>query len=179
MTRGILRMNCSQHKIPEGSSTLLRGPLSALRPAAGGEKIHEGVSDMSQESELQRLERFVEKLLVSFSELRAQKAGLVEQLRERNQQIEELRNNVNAQEMERGEISQRVGRLVEQIEEWEHSLDEVVIAVPHPSREEESTSEEDSLLDEYEVQEEIAEVAAEAGGDEEVRVQHNLFSMQR
>lgn len=126
---------------------------------------------MSQESELHRLERFVEKLLTNFSELRAEKANLLQQLSERDQLIEELRNNVTAQEVERGEISQRVGKLVDQIEEWESSLDEVAPAVPQ------SSSVEESILDDYEVQEEIEEVAAEPRGDEEGRVQHNLFSM--
>ena len=38
---------------------------------------------MGQESELQRLERFVAKLLTNFSELREEKAILVQQLDER------------------------------------------------------------------------------------------------
>jgi chromosome segregation ATPase len=136
-----------------------------------GKTIHEGANDMSQESELQRLERFVEKLLTSFSELRAEKASLLQQLGERDRQIEDLRNNVSVQEMERGEISQRVGKLVTQIEEWENSLDEAAAAVP------ESPSIEESILDEYDVQEEIEEDEAEIRGEEEGRVQHNLFSM--
>jgi chromosome segregation ATPase len=142
---------------------------------------------MNQESELHRLERFVEKLLTTFSELRAEKAGLLQQLSDRDRQIEDLRNNLSTQEMERGEISQRVGKLVEQIEEWENSLDDDIdeaelAAVPPPSpeepiNEEQSISVEQSILDEYEVQEEIEESAADLRGEEEGRVQHNLFSM--
>lgn len=136
---------------------------------------------MGQESELQRLERFVAKLLTSFSELRAEKAKLVQQLDERNRQIEELHSQLATEEAERGEIGQRVGKLVEQIEEWEKSLDEAAVAAEPPAPAEEFSEAEESEpepeLDEYEVQEDLEELAAHSRGEEEVRVQHNLFSL--
>lgn len=133
---------------------------------------------MGQESELQRLERFVAKLLTNFSELRAEKAILVQQLDERNQQIEELHNRLATEEAERGEIGQRVGKLVEQIEEWEKGLDQAAEAAEPPAPAETHLSEaEEPELDEYEVQEEMEELAAHSRGEEEVRVQHNLFSL--
>jgi chromosome segregation ATPase len=130
---------------------------------------------MGQESELQRLERFVAKLLTNYSELRTEKAVLVQQLDERNRQIEALRSQLATEEAERGEIGQRVGKLVEQIEEWEKSLDQTAEAVEPPAPVEDLSGEE-SELEEYEVQEEIEELAEQAG-EEEVRVQHNLFSL--
>ena len=132
---------------------------------------------MGQESELQRLERFVAKLLTNFSELRAEKAILVQQLDERNQQIEELQNRLATEEAERGEIGQRVGKLVEQIEEWEKGLDQAAEVAEPPAPAEDFSEAEESELDEYEVQEEIEELAAHSRGEEEVRVQHNLFSL--
>ncbi|EKD35996.1 MAG: hypothetical protein ACD_75C01688G0006 [uncultured bacterium] len=132
---------------------------------------------MGQESELQRLERFVAKLLTNFSELRAEKAILVQQLDERNQQIEELHNRLATEEAERGEIGQRVGKLVEQIEEWEKGLDQAAEVVEPPAPAEDFSEAEESELDEYEVQEEIEELAAHSRGEEEVRVQHNLFTL--
>lgn len=132
---------------------------------------------MGQESELQRLERFVAKLLTAFSELRAEKVGLVRQLDERNREIEELRNRLAAEEAERGEIGQRVGRLVEQIEEWERSLDEDAAAAPRPSPAEELSDAGESVMEAYEVQEEMETSAEEPRGAEEERVQHNLFSL--
>ena len=132
---------------------------------------------MGQESELQRLERFVAKLLTNFSELRAEKAILVQQLDERNQQIEELQNRLATEEAERGEIGQRVGKLVEQIEEWEKGLDQAAEVVEPPAPAEDFSEAEESELDEYEVQEEIEELAAHSRGEEEVRVQHNLFTL--
>ena len=53
---------------------------------------------MSQDNELRRLEQFVEKLLARFSELRTEKAKLLQELREREQQIEELRSNLSSQD---------------------------------------------------------------------------------
>ncbi|OGR17882.1 MAG: hypothetical protein A2X81_17625 [Desulfobacterales bacterium GWB2_56_26] len=132
---------------------------------------------MGQESELQRLERFVAKLLTNFSELRAEKAILVQQLDERNQQIEELQNRLATEEAERGEIGQRVGKLVEQIEEWEKGLDQAAEVAEPPAPAEDFSETEESELDDYEVQEEIEELAAHSRGEEEVRVQHNLFSL--
>ena len=132
---------------------------------------------MGQESELQRLERFVAKLLTNFSELRAEKAILVQQLDERNQQIEELHNRLATEEAERGEIGQRVGKLVEQIEEWEKGLDQAAEVAEPPAPAEDFSVAEESELDEYEVQEEIEELAAHSRGEEEVKVQHNLFSL--
>ena len=87
---------------------------------------------MGQDSELRRLEQFVEKLLVRFSELRAEQARLLKELAEREQLIDELRTNISSKEIERSEISQRVNRIVEQIEEWEMGLDEGsrLIAMP-------------------------------------------------
>lgn len=132
---------------------------------------------MGQESELQRLERFVAKLLTSFSDLRAEKAALMQQLAERNRQIEELYNQLATEEAERGEIGQRVGKLVEQIEEWEKSLDQAAEAAEPPAPVEELSEEaEEPDLDEYEVQEEIVELD-HARGEEEARIQHNLFSL--
>lgn len=139
---------------------------------------------MEQDSELQRLERFVAKLLKNFSELRAEKAGLLQQLDERNRQIEELRGRLATEEMERGEIGQRVGKLVDQIEEWERNLNETAVDAPSPIFAEDVNESEEAVLEDYEVQEELEAVreeaeafAAEPRGEEEVRVQHNLFSL--
>ena len=79
---------------------------------------------MSQDNELQRLEEFVESLLNKFTELRAEKARLLQDLRERDETIEGLRENVNSKEVEQDEISLRVNKIVDQIEEWELGLDD-------------------------------------------------------
>jgi len=79
---------------------------------------------MIQDSELSRLERFVEKMMKRFSELRDDKVQLLKDLGERDQIIEELRSTISTRDSERGEVGQRVSKIVEQIEEWERNLEE-------------------------------------------------------
>lgn len=113
---------------------------------------------MDRDTELQRLEQFVDKLLASFAELKEEKKILLKKVKDRDAQIVELQNNLASKDSERSEISMRVGKLVEQIEDWELAL-------------EDDESAEDDSGEEGE--------AAEDGEEEveEGRVQHNLFSM--
>jgi len=119
---------------------------------------------MNQDSELTRLERFVEKLLASFAELRQEKAQLIQKLAERDSLIEELQGNISSQDSERGEISHRVNRIVNQIEEWEKTIDAEEVEVP-------GNYDSDFVPDQP-----TAEDEGEA--DEAERVQHNLFSIE-
>ncbi len=124
---------------------------------------------MEQESELQRLEKFVEKLLARFSALKVEKTQLEQDVFERDLLIEELRNNISSKVTERNEISERVNKIVDQIEEWEMNLD---------NEKEETTisSAADADIDEQEQGSEAEQT--EADNDEEERhVQHDLFSM--
>lgn len=122
---------------------------------------------MGQESELQRLEKFVEKLLNRFSALKAEKAQLEQDIVERDQEIEELRQTVSSKVNERNEISERVNRIVDQIEEWELSLEQPEEKIETYSAEnvEENQAEGDS------------EDSDEVTEEDESRVQHDLFSM--
>ncbi len=127
---------------------------------------------MNQDNELRRLEQFVEKLLARFAEMRAEKAKLIQELADRELQIEDLSRNLSSKDVERGEISQRVNKIVEQIEQWELGLEETV----------ESDMSQDGATDEIiEVEEEDApEKHSNVTGhrsEEEGRVQHNLFSI--
>lgn len=122
---------------------------------------------MSQDNELRRLEQFVEKLLARFNDLRAEKAQLEELLATREGEIADLRASLAAREEERSEISDRVGRIVEQIEEWEAGLAEVGTEV---------TEDDDPAATEEPPTKQPA-AAAEPRVEEEGRVQHNLFSL--
>ena len=127
---------------------------------------------MSQDNELRRLEQFVEKLLGRFTELRAEKAKLLQELRERELQIEDLHSNLSSKDIERSEISQRVNKIVEQIEEWEMNLEEnaTVIATESEAAEEiEVVDEEDAAP--------VKQMVTEQRNEEEGRVQQNLFSL--
>jgi chromosome segregation ATPase len=119
---------------------------------------------MSQDNELRRLEQFVEKLLGRFNELREEKSQLQQKLTAQEQVIGELRRSLAVGDEERSKISQRVGKMVEQIEAWESGLDD------------QGAVDVDSLADEEEGEEPPMPVA-EQRTEEEGRIQHKLFSL--
>ncbi len=121
---------------------------------------------MEQDNELKRLEDFVENLLTRFTELRTENAVLLQEIRDRDEIIRGLRENVSSKDSERSEISLRVGKIVEQIEEWEQSLDDSEFDETSLDREDDSDSE--------------VEIAAEDedAEEEEGKGQQNLFSME-
>ena len=126
---------------------------------------------MDRESELQRLEKFVEKILARFSALKAEKMQLDQDLAARNQLIEELQGTIASKVTERNEISERVNKIVDQIEDWELTLDETAM-------EDDSI---DAAIDDEDTDEDYAHAeekeAAAAMDEDEKRVQHDLFSM--
>ncbi len=132
-----------------------------------------GVNDMSQDNELRRLEQFVEKLLARFSELRAEKAKLLQELRERELQVEDLRSNLSSKDVERNEISQRVSKIVEQIEEWETGLELVADVAVRPEAIVDSGVASEAEAHDFPAK----KIVEEQKGEEEVRVQQNLFSI--
>jgi chromosome segregation ATPase len=127
---------------------------------------------MEQGSELQRLEKFVEKILTRFSALKAEKTQLEQDVFERDLLIEELRENISSKVTERIEISERVNKIVDQIEEWELNLEigEEVTA----------SSSSEALENEEEIGSEVQEFETDNDNDEdedERHVQQDLFSM--
>ncbi len=124
---------------------------------------------MEQESELQRLEKFVEKILTRFSALKAEKEQLEQDVFERDMLIEELRDNIASKVTERNEISDRVNKIVDQIEEWEINLDSDEVATADNASEETDFDGEEGDPDEQD--------SENSEGDEEKHVQHELFSV--
>ncbi len=118
---------------------------------------------MIQDSELSRLEGFVEKMMKRFSKLQDEKTQLLKDLGERDQIIDELRINLSTRDSERGEVSQRVSRIVEQIEEWERNFEE-------EQGQEVVEQDADSPDD-------VDSVDAVDDLEDEGRVQHNLFTV--
>ena len=124
---------------------------------------------MEQASELQRLEKFVEKILTRFSTLKAEKAQLEQEVFERDLLIEELRDNISSKVSERNEISERVNKIVDQIEEWELNLEQGEEAVT-------INSAEITDIDEEELRSDLE--ASDGIIDEDDRhKQQDLFSM--
>lgn len=139
---------------------------------------------MKQDNELQRLEEFVENLLTSFSELRAEKASLLRDVRERDEIIEGLRDNVKRNDTARGEVSLRVNKMVDQIEEWEQGLDDgefegSTLEIESPGSENEDSDDDQADVEATSGDEEFDSDGSDEDQDgEEGRGQQNLFSME-
>lgn len=129
---------------------------------------------MSKDTELQRLEQFVEKLLGKYEELKNEKNQLIADLGERDSLIAQLEDKISNKNSEREQISVRVNKLVDQIEEWEMSLDE---ESGDASESEEDASDLEASADDDDTTEDGEEEDGDAQVEEEGRVQHNLFSM--
>ncbi len=76
---------------------------------------------MNQASELERLESFVSSLLARYNELKEGNAKLSQDVTDKDGIIEDLRGSLAVMESERSEISNRVGGIIEQIEQWERT----------------------------------------------------------
>jgi chromosome segregation ATPase len=83
--------------------------------------IYVGVTEMTEENEIVRLEGFVSSLLEKFNALQAKNADLTERLGKRETTIETLQDDLASMKNERGEISTRVSSLIGKIEDWEAS----------------------------------------------------------
>jgi chromosome segregation ATPase len=77
---------------------------------------------MTQESEFERLEQFVGRLLTKFDHLRKENARLENLLQQKELEIGTLNNELASADTARGDITNRVKGLIEQIEEWESAL---------------------------------------------------------
>jgi hypothetical protein len=134
---------------------------------------------MEQDRELKRLEKFVENLLTRFTELRTEKAVLLQEIRDRDEIIEELRESVSSKNSERSEVSLRVEKIVGQIEEWEQSLNDDEFDEITPVDEEsdvETAAEEETASAEETGSDESTD--AEDAKEEEGKGQQNLFSIE-
>jgi chromosome segregation ATPase len=116
---------------------------------------------MTQANELERLEAVVAKLLAKYEELRKEKLYLEDEVATRDMEIEDLQLLLESAKSERGDVTSRVEGLLDQIEDWEASLEE---DTPE-RRETDSNSEEDSGNAEAE------------DADSEERMQHNIFNV--
>lgn len=77
---------------------------------------------MSQENQFDRLEQFVNTLLTQYEQLLAKNMQLQSQLQQRQEEIEKLRDKVDSADSERGDISNRIKGLIDQIEGWQSAI---------------------------------------------------------
>lgn len=78
---------------------------------------------MEYESEIKRLEVFVERLLEGYTNLKEEIKQQQQELRVQQDENEQLRQQVEAMESERGDLGNRVSMLIDRIESWESELE--------------------------------------------------------
>jgi chromosome segregation ATPase len=78
---------------------------------------------MARESELIRLEEFVEKLLGEFTSIKAEKQRLELLLREQQDENHRLQEALDSVDSERTDVCDRVTSIIARLERWEADLD--------------------------------------------------------
>lgn len=123
---------------------------------------------MEYESEIKRLEDFVERLLAGYTELKAEIKKQAQELQAQQHKNDQLQQQIESMELERGDLGGRVSTLIERIEAWESELEVTEIA-GDPS---------DDPADDLESEtEDSDQEQAELDGDESSGgVQGNLFT---
>ena len=111
---------------------------------------------MDQESEFERLERYVSKLLAQYDRLLNENSNLRKSVEQKDEEILELKNQINSADTERGDISNRIKALIDQIEEWESAISTSTATTEH-----------------VEVDEKVRQDA-----EQERKQQQNLFNVQ-
>ncbi len=103
---------------------------------------------MAEDKELARLEGVVVSLLEKFNTLQDENSELKDRLQKREATIETLENELGGMKDERGEISTRVGSLLDKIEEWESTsgVAEATEETPDDSEETDSGAQQGNLF---------------------------------
>ena len=78
---------------------------------------------MARESELIRLEEFVERLLGEFTSIKAEKQRLELLLREQQAENQRLQEALDSVDSERTDVCDRVTSIIARLERWEADLD--------------------------------------------------------
>lgn len=128
---------------------------------------------MGRDSELLRLEQYIEQLLHRFSVLQAEKKRLESDLQRANDDNRQLRQQLDALHGERGDIRTRVTSLIERIERWEaetEDLPDTADAEDHAPASEQETAQDGDPEEEEESEPTAARKAERDGG-----VQGSLF----
>lgn len=78
---------------------------------------------MARDSELIRLEEYVDKLLGEFSSVKAEKQRLEELLKEQKVENKRLADALNSVDSERTDVCDRVTSIISRLERWESELE--------------------------------------------------------
>lgn len=122
---------------------------------------------MDQESEFERLERYVSKLLAQYDTLLEDNSILLKSVEQKDDEIRELKSQINSADTERGDISNRIKALIDQIEEWESTISKTVTTPEKVEITEQGQPEKAEVVD-----------TAEEQAEKERKQQQNLFNVQ-
>lgn len=122
---------------------------------------------MEHESEIKRLEDIVERLLEGYTGLKAEIKKKEQEIQAQQHENDQLRQQIEAMESERGDLGGRVSTLIDRIEIWESELEVT----------EYDSDDTDDLTDELESVPEKSEEQTDEQGDESAGgVQGSLFT---
>lgn len=122
---------------------------------------------MEHESEIKRLEDIVERLLEGYTGLKAEIKKKEQQVQAQQHENDQLRQQIEAMESERGDLGGRVSTLIDRIEIWESELEVT----------EYDSADTDDLTGELESVPEKSEEQTDKQGDESAGgVQGSLFT---
>jgi chromosome segregation ATPase len=88
-------------------------------------KQKESLAKMEHDEDLARLEQFVEKLIDSHNQLKNENSEINVLLQAKQQEIDELQEVIKSLQEDRSVMHNRVGGLIERIDEWEKSFEQV------------------------------------------------------
>ena len=79
---------------------------------------------MASDSELIRLEEYIERLLAGYSKLKKEKQNIEQRLVELQAENDKYKQELDSFDSERGVMRDRVNSLIGQIEQWETEIEE-------------------------------------------------------
>lgn len=91
---------------------------------------------MENNTELVRLEQFVDKLLAKYKKLQEKYNNLEDTLEERDAECARLQQQLEELRSERTQVGQKVAGLIDRIERWELEEDEEEVDIPEAMPEE-------------------------------------------
>jgi len=83
---------------------------------------------MENNTELVRLEQFVDKLLAKYKKLQEKYTILEASLEERDAECSQLKEQISELRSERSQVGDRVAGLIDRIEQWELESDDILSA---------------------------------------------------
>ena len=123
---------------------------------------------MEHESEIKRLEEFVERLLTGYTGLKTEIKQLKQTIESQKSENEKLVQKVEEMASERGDLGGRVSALIDRIEVWESELETTDLDDDQPADLAEEPEQKPTKPDKH--------AAEQSGNDPSGKVQGSLFT---